>query len=68
MAVRESIRSMCSPRPAPTFPRLLSIPQPGDVLAFRTSLWHAAFGGGTHRRMATFVYYDDPQTPKRKPR
>ena len=36
--------------------------QPGDVLAFRTSLWHAAFGGGNHRRMATFVYYDDPQT------
>lgn len=38
--------------------------QPGDVLAFRTSLWHAAFGGGDHRRMATYVYYDDPQTPE----
>jgi hypothetical protein len=38
--------------------------RPGDVLAFRTSLWHAAFGGGNHRRMATIVYYDDPQTPE----
>ena len=38
--------------------------QPGDVLAFNVALWHAAFGGGNHRRQGVVVYYEDPDTPE----
>ncbi len=38
--------------------------RPGDVLAFNVATWHAAFGGGKHRRMATLVYYEDPENPE----
>lgn len=37
--------------------------KPGDVLAFNYWIWHAAFGGGDHRRMFGAVYYEDPQNP-----
>ncbi len=37
--------------------------QPGDVLVFNVALWHAAFGGGNHRRQGVVVYYEDPDTP-----
>jgi hypothetical protein len=36
---------------------------PGDVLVFNTGLWHAAFGGSSHRRMGTIQFYEDPRTP-----
>ena len=36
---------------------------PGDVVFFSESLWHAAFGGH-NRRMFTLIYYEAPKTPK----
>ena len=36
--------------------------RPGDVIAFNLALWHAAFGGGRHRRMGTVIFYEDPRT------
>jgi hypothetical protein len=36
--------------------------RPGDVIAFDLALWHAAFGGGQHRRMGTVIFYEDPRT------
>lgn len=38
--------------------------RPGDVVAFNLALWHAAFGGGRHRRMGTVIFYEDPRTPE----
>ena len=34
---------------------------PGDVVFFSESLWHAAFGGH-NRRMFTLIYYEGPKT------
>ncbi len=38
--------------------------EPGDVVAFHSAIWHAAFGGSDHRRMGTVQYWVDPQTPE----
>jgi hypothetical protein len=45
-------------------PAYVFVSQPGDVLAFNVATWHAAFGGGNHRRMGTLVYYEDPDRPE----
>ena len=50
--------------PGDQIPAYAFVSNPGDVLAFNVGCWHAAFGGGSPRRMATFVYYEDPQTPE----
>lgn len=40
--------------------------EPGDVLAFQHSLWHASFNGGPCRRMLEINYYADPQTDRER--
>jgi len=35
---------------------------PGDVIFFHQSLFHASFGGGLGRRMFTLVFTASPQT------
>lgn len=37
--------------------------QPGDVLVFAVSTFHASFGGAAGRRQGVMVYYEDPQQP-----
>ena len=63
--------SRLSPNPEPDFgvpptelPSHTIRSEPGDVIAFRHSLWHASFNGPDFRRMLEVNFYGDPHTPK----
>jgi hypothetical protein len=38
--------------------------EPGDVLLFHQTIWHASFGGGAGRRMLALSYAPYPTTPE----
>lgn len=50
----------CEPHDLPSY---VCNSDPGDIIIFHLSCWHAAFGGGV-RRQGALVYFEDPQTPE----
>ena len=50
--------------PGSELPHFAFESEPGDVLVFNVSCFHAAFGGAPGRRQGVIVYYEDPQTPR----
>jgi hypothetical protein len=65
----EPLHSLMTKEPEATFgisreavPAFVFESRPGDVLVFNQRVWHASFGGSTHRRMGIVDFHEDPQT------